>query len=34
LQSAKILTKSGNFTTYFSNLNKVVSSLSVEKQVK
>ncbi len=26
LQSAKILTKGGNFTTYFSNLNKVAIS--------
>lgn len=26
LQSAKILTKSGNFTSYFSNLNRVANS--------
>jgi hypothetical protein len=26
LQSARILTKNGNFTTHFSNLNRVASS--------
>jgi hypothetical protein len=26
LQSAKILTKNGNFTSYFSNLNRVANS--------
>jgi hypothetical protein len=26
LQSAKILTKSGNFTSYFGNLNRVANS--------